>query len=582
MSAARRLVLASDADPVVGASAWVRALGDELELTQADLFRLDLCITEVVSNVVEHAYHDTESHRIELDADATSDAVRIRVSDDGIAFDPLDAPAPLTAPTLDGKAIGGWGLRLLRAFSDSVAYQRVGCHNQLDFVIRLGARVARGTERRVPSASAAFPLQPPNGEPLERERRHGQDRRVRGFISDFQLFHGVPYAQVEDVVRGCEVLEFEEGEILLRPGQENRHVALIIRGRLRVHLDAPDSSDFVEVGAGDCVGEMSVIDNSPVSAYVVADASCRMLLIDTDTFLTRVLPIPRVARNLISMLNARTRRTNRRTIERIKTSMELERIRRELGVAREIQAGMLPQGSPLFPERPELDCAARMRAAGEVGGDFYDAFFIDPSHVLLLIGDVCGKGIPAALLMVRALTLVRNEAMRRHRSQRDFLQRVMDRVNDQLFEGSDGKMFVTLFCGILDTASGALTYVNAGHNAPLLSLAPPDFDYLAEPRNLVAGAAPGTRYRAGEVGLPAGATVVLYTDGVPEAECRSGAAFGEERLRAAVRDAPAGSAAHLVEHLFASVDGFVGGHAQSDDITVLVLRYWPAAPGNAS
>jgi sigma-B regulation protein RsbU (phosphoserine phosphatase) len=172
--------------------------------------------------------------------------------------------------------------------------------------------------------------------------------------------------------------------------------------------------------------------------------------------------------------------------------------------------------------------------------------------------------------------------MRPHRSQRGFLQRLMDRVNDQLFEASDGKLFVSLFCGILDTTSGALAYINAGHNAPLASLAPPDVDYLAEPRNLVAGAVPGTHYRGGEVYLPGGATLVLYTDGVTEAECRSGAAFGVERLRAAVRDAPAGSAAHLVEHLFASVDGFVGEHAQSDDITVLVLRYCPVATGKAS
>jgi serine phosphatase RsbU (regulator of sigma subunit) len=253
--------------------------------------------------------------------------------------------------------------------------------------------------------------------------------------------------------------------------------------------------------------------------------------------------------------------------------MELKQLQRELGLAQEIQAGMLPQESPLFPERADVDCAARIRVARQVGGDFYDAFFIDQTRLLVTIGDVCGKGMPAALLMVRTVTLLRSEATRRTGAKRGQLQRMVERLNQQLAERNEAALFVTTFCALLDTATGKLAFVNAGHNPPLLALGDGSFELLIGPRNPVAGFVGTLSYGAGEVALPPGSALVLYTDGVIDAQAASGELFGEQRLLDALNRASGRSATQLVDDTMAALDGFVGDAAQADDIAVLALRY---------
>ena len=234
---------------------------------------------------------------------------------------------------------------------------------------------------------------------------------------------------------------------------------------------------------------------------------------------------------------------------------------------------MLPQESPLFPERADVDCAARIRVARQVGGDFYDAFFIDQTRLLVTIGDVCGKGMPAALLMVRAVTLLRSEATRRTGAKRGQLQRIVERLNQQLAERNDASLFVTTFCALLDTATGKLSFVNAGHNAPLLAPRDGPFAFVSGPRNPVAGLVGTLAYSAGEVTLAPGSALVLYTDGVVDAQAADGGLFGEQRLLDALDAAPERGAVNLVDATMAAVDRFVGDAAQADDIAVLALRY---------
>jgi sigma-B regulation protein RsbU (phosphoserine phosphatase) len=432
--------------------------------------------------------------------------------------------------------------------------------------------VSRGSDRRASDSVPAFPLQRTDGSVLQDDARSGVDRRTLGFISTFRIFRGVAYASVEKIVARCELRDFSESQVLLNKGQVNTSVALVIHGRVRVHLDAPDSSDFFEIVQGECVGEMSVIDGRPVSAYVVADAGCRLLMMDAQTFLSEVLIVPGVARNLMTVFAERMRSNNTRITERMKAAMELERLQRELHFARDMQEGMLPQGSPLFPERTDLWCGGKMRAAREVGGDFYDAFFIDADRLFVAIGDICGKGMPAALLMARTMTLLRSEATRRVRSQRNHVQDIMERVNRGLSDNNPSFYFASIFAAILHTSTGVLTYVNAGHNPPLIAGPGMPFSYEPETRSPVAGVVPDTRYRAVDVAFPAGATLVAYTDGVTEAENAQSELWGEERLLATLNGLRGGEASALTDAVLSAVDGFTQGHPQSDDITLLVLH----------
>lgn len=432
--------------------------------------------------------------------------------------------------------------------------------------------VPRGTERRASDAASDFPLQRTDGTVLRDDARSGVDRRTLGFISTFRIFRGVPYSSVEKIVAHCTLRDFSESETLLNKGEVNTTVALVIRGRVRVHLDSPDSHDFFEIVQGECVGEMSVIDGRPVSAYVVADTGCRLLMMDAETFLSEVLIVPGVARNLMTVFAERMRLNNTRITERMKAAMELERLQRELHFARDIQEGMLPQSFPLFPERTDLWCGGKMRAAREVGGDFYDAFFIDADRLFVAIGDICGKGMPAALLMARTMTLLRSEATRRVRSQRNHIQDIMERVNRSLSENNASFYFASIFAGIFNTSTGVLTYVNAGHNPPLIARPNMPFSYEPETRSPVAGVVPDARYRAVEVSFPAGATLVAYTDGVTEAENAQSELWGEERLLATLNGLRGGEVSALTDAVLSAVDGFTQGHRQSDDITLLVLH----------
>ena len=579
--APRRLTLANDLSAVGQASDWLRALGTEAGLAADDIYRLDLCAAELLTNIVSYAYDDQRAHKIELGLAVSDHEVAFEIADDGRPFDPVAHPSARPAASLAEARWGGWGLRLVRQFADECRYERRGAQNVVSLAFHRQAapassgaeRTARGTERRSNREAAVFPVRRADGTIVQADARSGPDRRLLGFISRFEIFRGVPYALVETAMAGCRVLRFADGTVLMRPGERNSSLAFVLNGRLRIHLDAPDSPKFFTIEAGDCAGEMSVVDGEPVSAYVVADAGCRILVVSADMLFRQLLSIPRVNRNFMSMLTDRVRRTSQRMVEQMRSTMELDRLQRELSFANEIQSGMLPEESPLFAERTDVECAARIRVARQVGGDFYDAFFVDQQRLFVTIGDVCGKGMPAALFMVRALTLLRSEATRRAGAKRGQLQRTMDRLNRLLYERNDASLFVTTVCAVLDTANGELVFVNAGHNRPALAPGDGPFDFLAGPRNPMVGVAADRAYARGELTLPPGSTLVLYTDGVIDGRAASGEAFGEARLIAALNGAAERSPTRLIEEVMGAVDQFTGDTPQTDDIAILALRY---------
>ncbi|MCX7140703.1 MAG: SpoIIE family protein phosphatase [Proteobacteria bacterium] len=408
------------------------------------------------------------------------------------------------------------------------------------------------------------------------ERRKPDDRRRNGFISQLQLFSTISYEAVETALADCVTQEVPAGTVLLAPGQANDAIHLLVSGRLRIHLDRADSADYIPIEAGGCFGELSIIDGRPVSAYVVADLHSRVLVIHESVFWDRLIPQPGVARNLLKVLAERMRANGDIILARMKDKLALELLQKELAIAQNIQLSMLPAGSRLFPERTEVQAYAIMEPAKDVGGDFYDAFFAAPGRLFVAVGDVAGKGIPAALFMARTITQLRMEVVR-GRSPSD----VLEAVNRALCEGNDAGMFVTLFCGILETETGRFHFANAGHNPPLLLGLDGKCEFLKLKKGLVAGIMESARYVTDTMQFAPGQSLLFYTDGVTEAINRRNEFYTEERLIAKTGKGPWDSPRLLVDAVRADIAAFVQDAPQADDITMLALCYRGMRPGSS-
>jgi sigma-B regulation protein RsbU (phosphoserine phosphatase) len=246
---------------------------------------------------------------------------------------------------------------------------------------------------------------------------------------------------------------------------------------------------------------------------------------------------------------------------------EKERIGTELAVATGIQSSMLPCIFPPFPGRSEFDLYAIMDPAKEVGGDFYDFFLIDKNTLCLVVADVSGKGVPAALFMVITKTLIKNNAQ-------DGMQpaEVFEKVNNLLCENNDANMFVTAFMGYLDIPTGHFTFVNAGHNPPLIKQTG-SFKLLPLKPGFVLAGLDDTSYRSSEITLSAGDTLCLYTDGAVEAVNSDFELFSEERMIAVADSEDTSDLKTLVTDIKSAIDDFASGVEQFDDITLLAFRY---------
>lgn len=246
------------------------------------------------------------------------------------------------------------------------------------------------------------------------------------------------------------------------------------------------------------------------------------------------------------------------------------RIDAELAFAKAIQHSALPSVFPPYPNRKEFDIWACMHTAKEVGGDFYDFYFVDEQTLVFLIADVSGKGIPAAMFMMTAKTLLKSYA----ESGMDAAQ-VLTQANNKLCEGNDAGMFVTVWMGYLNTRTGEVTYANAGHNPPLIRHADGSVEFVRSRPGLVLAGMEGIRYRANSIQLEPGDMLYLYTDGVTEATNADNNLYGENRLLAILEHHTNGDVHAVCENVKADVDAFVGEAPQFDDITMLSLRYTP-------
>ncbi|MBR2466239.1 MAG: SpoIIE family protein phosphatase [Clostridia bacterium] len=247
---------------------------------------------------------------------------------------------------------------------------------------------------------------------------------------------------------------------------------------------------------------------------------------------------------------------------------EKERIGAELDVAKHIQASMLPCIFPAFPERNEIDIYATMEPAKEVGGDFYDFFMVDDTHLAIVMADVSGKGVPAALFMVIGKTLIKD-----HTTPGRDLGKVFTEVNQLLCESNSEELFITAFEGVLDLVTGEFVYVNAGHEMPFICKAGGDFEPYKIRAAFVLAGMEGMKYRAGSMTLEPGDKIFQYTDGVTEATNVNNELYGMERLGTILNKVKNGTPHDILPAVKKDIDEFVGKAPQFDDITMLCLEY---------
>ncbi len=347
----------------------------------------------------------------------------------------------------------------------------------------------------------------------------------------------------------------------------NRHVSgrdgfIVITtasGTIISHPDPAFESGQWRGPGADCYWQRRDIEGFPVYAIIPKYAAIveRRVLVGTSAFLNAAALV--LAAILVGLVIAAWMRAQIRA-----------RRAREMAMAADIQENAIPRVFPPFPEERRMDLFASMEPAREIGGDFYDFYFTGPGRLVFLVADVSDKGVPAALFMMRAKTLIKNLAQTGRP-----LADTVAAANEALCEGNAANMFVTAWIGEIDLDSGTVRYVNAGHNPPLVLRAKDgSASYLRSRPGLVLGAMPVAKYRAGEIALEPGDALYLYTDGVTEQIDPHGELFGEERLQTFLAGGDFLAHPEVCTGIIrAGVEAHAAGVPQSDDRTQLLLLW---------
>ena len=296
--------------------------------------------------------------------------------------------------------------------------------------------------------------------------------------------------------------------------------------------------------------------------------------IDSERIITEddVIQLPITSHDEIRDLYEKTRTMQYRLINYLKVltavTSEKERISTELNVATKIQADMLPRIFPPFPHHREFDIYASMHPAKEVGGDFYDFFLVDDDHLALVIADVSGKGVPAALFMVIAKTLIKSRAQMGYSP-----SQVLKDVNNQLCEGNDADMFVTVWLAVLEISTGNGIAANAGHEHPVIRRAGGKYELVVYRHSPAVASMEGLSFKEHPFKLNRGDTLFVYTDGVPEATNTAQELFGTDRMLDVLNQHPDAAPKDMLNIMRTEIDTFVGDAPQFDDITMISLHY---------
>jgi serine phosphatase RsbU (regulator of sigma subunit) len=417
-------------------------------------------------------------------------------------------------------------------------------------------------------------------------------------LRDMPLFNGFDEQDFERLIGSVKPQHLSSGEVLFDQGDTSNEGYIIIDGELEVvgHLNGMDVQLGVR-GAGEMIGEMALIDSSPRSAMVRATKPSIVAAINEDVFYTLLHRNATLAVEMLRRGTASLRNTSQRMIARLEAKnaeltrayedlkqaqdelIYLNRIQEEMTVARRIQKQFLPA---TLPQLPGWQLAALNRGAQAVGGDFFDVINLPGNHLGLVVADVCGKGVPAALFVALTRSLLRSASQAPWIAQHgvgananieDLLSAALWFTNDYIArEHGESGIFITMFYGILNPETGILSYVNAGHNPPLIFDATGEIVQELESETLPLGIIESQIYEVSRIQLAPGHTLVSFSDGVTEAMNVLGEPYGDEQFVNILRANIAQSADELLRTVIADVDRYAAGAPQADDITLLLLK----------
>ena len=382
------------------------------------------------------------------------------------------------------------------------------------------------------------------------------------------LFKDFTQDQIQEILQAGTIKHLSPKEVLIEYNVPNDTLYFLITGELKIVLEKGDTQISFPIGPGECLGEMSLVMGDPTSAMALASEYSVVLCIPENTFWDKMMMLRKGVRNLMSLMASRLQRTNNALMKEVEDQIKYKHLEKELETAGNIQASIVPNGSQFLPNRPEIDAYAVMTQAREVGGDFYDVVALDEERIYIAIGDVSGKGMPAALFMMRAFT-----SLRMLISNYPSFEDVIPEVNKVLLRNNEDMMFVSLFAGVLNIKTGLLRYVNGGHNPPFVSLKGARFAPLDVERSPLVGIMENAQFSVAHLQLHIGDSILLYTDGIPEAMNADGIMFEMDGMQSVLNQEAYGNMKDMVLSMEEAVESFVGDAPQHDDFTILALRY---------
>ena len=404
-------------------------------------------------------------------------------------------------------------------------------------------------------------------------------------IAHVPLFATLPPEEIDLLATTLRPATYPAGAILFYEGEHGDRFYVVLDGSIAIvkALGTDDERLLGLRGAGEFVGEMSLLSVDGLrTASVRVETESRVLELTRDDFDAMLHRHPSLAYEMLRVLSTRLRASHDRSIRDLHEKnrrlaaayaelqaaqarlIEQEALARELRLAQEIQESMLPR---VLPDTPGFDIGARMIPARMVGGDFYDVIPLDEDRLGVVVGDVSGKGVPAALFMALVGSLLRAEAPRAATP-----ELALREVNRHLLARNAKSMFVTVLYGILHRSSRAFEYARAGHDLPMIWDASGAMVPVTRQRGHPLGLFPDFALDAQTIAVPPGGSLLLFTDGVSEAMDERNELFDIERIAAVATAAGGLSASELCDHLVAAVRAYCGQAPQADDITLLAVR----------
>lgn len=352
------------------------------------------------------------------------------------------------------------------------------------------------------------------------------------------------------------ILSYAEGDIIFDAGEMGMEMFVVLEGDVLIVLEG---AEIDRLAAGDLFGEMALVEDRPRSARAVARSESKLLRIRRDAFRSLVRESPDFVLHVMSIMSARLRRF-------IDEEVGRQRLEEQLRIGREIQLSLIPNGCPSLRG---WEFAAVYEAAQQVGGDFYDFVFApdNGSEMQMVIADVTGKGVPAALFMATCRTTIRSESLRG-----DGPAKTLRQANRVIATDTRYPLFLTAFCARLSADDGVVSYANGGHERPLWLRAATGKCEELDSHDPLLGFTRDMEYHEYRVELAADDLLVLFTDGVTEARAADGSFYGDERLQALVTSRQWPSAKALLEAIVDSVASFRDDTPPFDDMTMVVVR----------